>query len=1224
MRGLEERAARDERRAERGREGAEAASQQKLKKAMDKLAAEQEKAKNRSLGKIHEKAEIETRKLAAVKADIGGLRKAVSEWREQLEAFAARVRVPRGVRAEPTGLFASVATDRIAASAGDVMDEDRALLEARRREMWVGIVRRISHIHFILLFLLVAGGAAAGVWSVRPDLIPRVQVIGPLVAGGAFVIGLAALHMMKSAARSLVGELRGRAEEMESALMHHEEESNKRILEGRHRQLETRIGAVTDLDDVFLGSIADAKKEAAAEAEDIGARHATLVRRMEQRRAKREQKARSWLESEDRAMEARQKKEQEELKAAKARAVEESGAAAAAAGDRLETEWAQSVEEFARTAGDIRRQCRERAPAWDDPAWERYRLPTEFPRAVYLGDAHADLSASGGRKGAGPFSLPENGRLGHPLSLGFPDQGHLLVSADVKGRQRGIDALVHASLRILGGFPAAKAKFLFIDPVGLGQSFSPLLHLGDHDDSLIGGRVWTETSHVEKKLTEVTEHIEKVIQKYLRNRYTSVDEYNREAGQLAEAYRFVVISDFPSGFSEHALERLASILTSGAKCGVHLLIEHDRRQKLPAAFDPARFRKTGLVLKATEEGLTLEDDALAQARMEVEPLPDPATLTSIVNTLGRQCKDASRVEVPFEAVSPADAAWGSASAESGIRIPVGRTGADRLQYLELGRGTAQHALVAGKTGSGKSTLFHVIVANAAQWFAPKELELYLIDFKKGVEFKRFATHRLPHARVVAIESDREFGLSVLRRLDRELTARAEVFRAAGVQDFAGYRREGKGPYIPRTLLLIDEFQEYFVEEDSVAQEASLLLDRIVRQGRAFGVHVMLGSQTLGGSYTLAKTTLGQMGVRIALQCNEADSLLILGEDNAAARLLSRPGEAIYNDQSGMIEGNSPFQVVWLSDEHEEKVLAKIRAYADAHRWAPREPTVVFEGNVPADIRNNEPLRERLARRPSAVEEGGARAWVGEANAIKGPTEVRFRRQGGGNLLIVGQQRESAVAVLAATAVGLSAAHPQGTARLLLLDGSPPESADPRHFQALADALPHRLEAVDYAKVPDLMEELDAEVKTRIENPGEARPSIYLFIHDLQRFRKLRQGDDYDFSAGEGGKPAPDKCLQNVLTEGPARGVHTIVWCDSLNNLKRSFSAKTLREFETRILFQMSASDSSELIDTPAASRLGLYRGLMYSEEEGTVEKFRPYALLDAERLEEIRRGLKGV
>src|SRR5205814_9655419 len=119
--------------------------------------------------------------------------------------------------------------------------------------------------------------------------------------------------------------------------------------------------------------------------------------------------------------------------------------------------------------------------------------------------------------------------------------------------------------------------------------------------------------------------------------------------------------------------------------------------------------------------------------------------------------------------------------------------------------------------------------------------------------------------------------------------------------------------IPRSLLGIYESQDFFIEDDTIAQPASLLLDRIVRQCRAFGIHVLLGSQTLGGAYTVARTTLGQMVIRIALQCNEADAYLIMDENNAAPRLLSRPGEGIYNDMARALEVNSTFQFVWLAD-----------------------------------------------------------------------------------------------------------------------------------------------------------------------------------------------------------------------------------------------------------------------------------------------------------------------
>ena len=109
----------------------------------------------------------------------------------------------------------------------------------------------------------------------------------------------------------------------------------------------------------------------------------------------------------------------------------------------------------------------------------------------------------------------------------------------------------------------------------------------------------------------------------------------------------------------------------------------------------------------------------------------------------------------------------------------------------------------------------------------------------------------------------------------------------------------------------------------------MLLDRLVRQGRAFGIHVLLGSQTLGGAYSLARSTIGQMAVRIALQCSESDAQLILSEENTAARLLTRPGEAIYNDANGLFEGNHPFQIVWLSDNERDDYLRRISDFRPA-------------------------------------------------------------------------------------------------------------------------------------------------------------------------------------------------------------------------------------------------------------------------------------------------------
>jgi DNA segregation ATPase FtsK/SpoIIIE-like protein len=265
---------------------------------------------------------------------------------------------------------------------------------------------------------------------------------------------------------------------------------------------------------------------------------------------------------------------------------------------------------------------------------------------------------------------------------------------------------------------------------------------------------------------------------------------------------------------------------------------------------------------------------------------------------------------------------------------------------------------------------HALITNAALHYSPDQVEFYLIDFKKGVEFKTYATHRLPHARVIAIESEREFGLSVLERLDGELRRRGELYRVAGVQDLAGYRAARPGEPMPRVLLVIDEFQELFIEDDKLSQDAALLLDRLVRQGRAFGIHVILGSQTLSGAYSLARSTMGQMAIRVALQCSEADAHVILSDErNMAARYLSRPGEAIYNDQNGLLAGNQPFQVVWLSESKRVEYLRQVEDFAAAQGMH-TPPAIVFEGDQPADpAENGSAHRWRRQRARSGRSEG---------------------------------------------------------------------------------------------------------------------------------------------------------------------------------------------------------------------------------------------------------------
>ena len=904
--------------------------------------------------------------------------------------------------------------------------------------------------------------------------------------------------------------------------------------------------------------------------------------------------------------------------------------------DRFEKQWSEmadrwqsGIRRFTSGVAEIRENCDRLFPDWLTAQWDRWAPPSEIPRAVRFGYTKVSLAKIRGGIPDDERLLPAATEFELPILLPFPQHSLFMFKATEDGRAKAVDAIQGVMLRLLTALPPGKVRFTIFDPVGLGENFSAFMHLADFEEQLVASRIWTDSDHFDQRLGDLTQHMENVIQVYLRNEFQSIQEYNASAGEMAEPYRVLVIANFPVNFSETAAQRLKSIVASGARCGVFVLMSVDMKLQLPHHCHLSDLETDALVVRWSQKQFVWEHPDYGPLPLTFDSPPPPEQFTEIVRAVGHEVKDAGRVEVPFSSIAPSDDAWWTADSRTGIDIPLGRAGAMKLQHLDLGRGTSQHVLISGKTGSGKSTLLHVLITNMALRYSPDEVELYLVDFKKGVEFKAYARCALPHARVVAIESEREFGLSVLQRLDSELRIRGDLFRKLGVQDLKGFRGAQPGVKLPRILLMIDEFQELFVEDDRIAQESALLLDRLVRQGRAFGIHVFLGSQTLGGAYSLARSTIGQMAVRIALQCSEADAHLILSEDNTAARLLTRPGEAIYNDANGMFEGNHPFQVVWLSDDERDGYLARLTQFANERKY-PLTPPIVFEGNIPADPGENRALREHLAADAWPSVTSTPQAWLGSAVAIKDPTAAVFVRQAGSNLLLVGHREEASLSVMANCMLSLAAQHPPdgmdgdapGT-RFYVLDGTRPDAPEAGFWKRFVPTMPHRSSVASAMEVPSVMAELADELARRQQERLDRLPPIYLFVYNLSRFRDLRKEDEYGFGGMDDKPPSPGKLFATLLRDGPAWGIHTLAWCDSFSTLNRLLDRQSLRDFEMRVLFQMSATDSSSLMDSPDAGRLGVHRAIFYDEGHGHIEKFRPYGLPSDDWLAYVARQLQG-
>ena len=1149
--------------------------------------------------------------------DLAKMLQTVGEAESKAASIATQRAVPEGVGGElPTGANPLAEIDALQRLAVESVTAMAASTAAKRAFSGGTTAAAIA------LPVLAAAVVGAGAFFALPQALKLIAAAG---AGGGIavagiVVGIVLVGRLKTAARKELAGLRGtviaaaaRARGLEpacrEALAARKSADAARIEEEIRREVDDRKRA-------FEAKMAGYKAARDKKFSEFAGRHAAAVEKLEA-------KAREHLTAADAKYPPRiatLEQEQAEKLAAIDRERETREADATARRtqrwEAMTAAWREARESTAAVYDEASRIDAACFRPWNDLADEAVALPSEPPPGLRFGSLGMSLERVAGGVSAdealnafGPVSWRQ------PATVPYPDHASLVIKTTPDQRETAAAFMQALTLRIATGIPAGQSRFTIIDPLGLGKQFAGFMHLADHDELLVNSRIWTEPPLIEQRLADITEQMEVVIQKYLRNEYPSIGAYNADA-EVPEPYRFVVVANFPANFNETSARRLASIASSGARCGVYLIVSVDTTQRMPSGFSLAELEQQATTLVLKDGTFTWNDTEFSKWPLAVEEAPADETFTKIVQRVGRAAKAAKRIEVPFDRVAPKEEEWWTQSTSSEVLAPLGPAGAKKLQYLRLGKGTSQHVLIAGKTGSGKSTLMHAMITSLSLQYSPNEIQFYLIDFKKGVEFKLYDHYKLPHARVIAIESEREFGLSVLEQLDRELKRRGDLFRDLAVQDVAGFRQTGTPDPMPRILLVIDEFQEIFVEDDKIAQDASLILDRLVRQGRAFGMHVLLGSQTLGGSYSLPRATMGQMAVRIALQCNEADSSLILSDDNTAARLLTRPGEAIYNDANGMVAGNNPFQVVFLNDERRERYLGSLRALADRRTDIPQVPKIVFDGNQAADPAGNPLLSELLASGTVQGREPVAPlAWLGDAIAIKDPTAAIFRRQGGANMLVIGQREDLGTSLLAMSLVSLAAGHdphPGGglgrAARFVVFE---PAIADERPdllLSKMVRPLPHEVEVVGRLSIATAVEELAAEVKRRIDNQIIDAEAVFVVIRDLGRFRELRKADgDFGFSFGGDQKAGPAQNLITVLKDGPTVGVHTVIWCDSLTNLQRTFDRGALKEFELRVLFQMSSSDSSQLIDSPAASKLGPQRALFIHEETGTLEKFRPYA-----------------
>lgn len=830
--------------------------------------------------------------------------------------------------------------------------------------------------------------------------------------------------------------------------------------------------------------------------------------------------------------------------------------------------------------------------------------------------------------------------LDQPTVMPLTLERALLIEASGSAKQQAVDAIQALLFRLVAALAPGTVQFTFIDPISLGQNVAGFMALGEYDRRLVDGKAWTEPEHIEERLLALTEQVEVIIQKNLRNDYFDIEDYN-DKNDIKLPYHVVVIFDFPTNLRDDALRRILSLATQGARCGFYPIILRDTSQPAPRDFNMDGLRQACTRITLDGSRFVWDDPAFRDYGLTLDAAPNDKLLKRVIEVVGPQAAVADRVEYPFKEIAPAEERdWWKERADSSLDVPLGPSEGHKKQKFHVDEENRVSGLIVGQPGSGKSTLLHTLLTNLALRYPPDDVRLYLVDMKQGVEFEAFARERLPHARVVAIDSDREFGLSVLREVAAELDRRGELFRRNSIQNLAQYRRSGlSSEPMPRILVAIDEFHRLFDEDDDIAAQSSSILDHLLRQGRAYGIHLLLATQTLDGQRRLSRATKDLIQVRIALQSSDTDSRLALAEDNGAARLLSRPGEAIYNDNIGRIDANHQFQVAYLSRDDQTEYLRLLHAKARKEGKSGYDQ-IIFDGNRAVEMSERAAIGSALASKNWPPTPYPLHAWVGEPVEIRDSVAATLRRQSGANLLVMGQRSDLALGVVTSALVGLAAqmrpasGTPEQLAQFYVADLSPADNSAAESLEQVRAALPHDMRVVRSRYLPEVVTGLAAEVDRRLalrDDPSDAALApIVLTIFGLQSARDLRPDDSYSGMDGGGFRfgeaevaPAlsPSQAFMKVLRDGPEVGIHAVVWCDTTSNLDRSIPRGGLREFALRAVFRSSREDSQSIINSAAAETLPPYRALLYDDDSNALTKFRPYAVPSDEWLQYVRAQL---
>jgi DNA segregation ATPase FtsK/SpoIIIE, S-DNA-T family len=826
-------------------------------------------------------------------------------------------------------------------------------------------------------------------------------------------------------------------------------------------------------------------------------------------------------------------------------------------------------------------------------------------------------------------------------------------------RQTGEELLQSLVIRTALLLPHQTA-YVLLDPSGSGRAFPMRRYLP---------MVQENSGDVRRDLEAVLQDIERIYADLLDAATRSFDQIAPDI-RINERFRFVFAANFPYQYDRRAIEAMQSVSRNGPEAGTYLFIHYNTDHELPRDISMSEFQNAFYVDLDSNSRVT---------RCRLELIPDagdkaatPDRQNDVFDRLS-QAKLPER-EIPFDGyVAIPPERWWTYSTDSTLRTPIGASGARDVLEIWFGEDEngrpCVHGMLGAMTGAGKSNLYHVLILGLCTRYSPDELQLYLIDGKDGVEFQIYRD--LPHARVVSLNSPSELSRSVLAELIDEQERRNAMFTAAGVKDFTSYRTycqdhagDASPPrYLPRILLLVDEYQELF-DGDSDGM-ASVYLRQLAQQGRSAGIHMLLGSQRFGAVGMLNQTDIfGNIHLRMAMQMTSSNIQALTEFGRHGKQLIMRcdlPGKIVVNDRSGDDKGNTSGKVAFFerndaSPDRRLQIIQQLAQFAedadettqperDGKRGLTHVPTtIVFDGKEQPQIIENPYVEEllesknktwytaaeieALARRP--IHENGLGMndwfaaerphvlWLGQEYTVLGQAMAIIRRATGEHVLIVGGANAPRYGMVAASVVSLALTAPPTHARFVIVDRSVPGTD---WHTTLPDVVKHVLNPAGYPAVlhqekkgvDELLDRLVSVLDHRLNLP-EARlvhePSVFVVMTELDRIDDLRRRAD---AYGMSDSPLGEK-LQRLYLEGSPLGIHLVLSFNGVRPMLHVLDERRgLENFRHRVGLQMSEDESLTFVRSRKAAQLQLegptpISALYMDMEYDRSVRFKPYSI----------------